>query len=103
MEAFTEAIKDEDLSPVTVRGYVSDLGTFFAWLKQSRGVRLGLDQISTIHIGGFLRNGGKRIYMLPSMNRSMSVVPIGAQSGKPFPSCALAAHIARDNVTPAGA
>ena len=46
-----------------------------------------------LHIG-VLRNGraGKRIYMLPSMNRSMGLVPIGAQSGKPFPSCALAAQ-----------
>jgi site-specific recombinase XerD len=50
LEAFTEAMKREDLSPVTVRGYVSDLEMFFAWLKQSRGVKLGLDQISTIDL-----------------------------------------------------
>jgi site-specific recombinase XerD len=38
-QAFREAMKREDLSPVTVRGYVSDLEMFIAWLKQSRATR----------------------------------------------------------------
>jgi site-specific recombinase XerD len=43
-------MKREDLSPVTVRGYVSDLEMFYAWLEQSRGVRLGLSQITMIDL-----------------------------------------------------
>jgi site-specific recombinase XerD len=43
-------MKREDLSPVTVRGYVSDLEMFIAWLKQSRGTKVRLNQISTIEL-----------------------------------------------------
>lgn len=43
-------MKREDLSPVTVRGYVSDLETFIVWLKQSRGTKVRLNQISTIEL-----------------------------------------------------
>jgi len=43
-------MKREDLSPVTVRRYVSDLEMFIAWLKQSRGTKVRLNQISTIEL-----------------------------------------------------
>jgi site-specific recombinase XerD len=43
-------MKREDLSPVTVRGYVSDLEMFIAWLKRSRGTKVRLNQISTIEL-----------------------------------------------------
>jgi site-specific recombinase XerD len=43
-------MKREDLSPVTVRGYLSDLEMFMAWLKQSRGAKLRLNQITTIDL-----------------------------------------------------
>jgi site-specific recombinase XerD len=50
LKDFTAAMKREDLSPVTVRGYLSDLEMFMAWLRQSRGVKLRLSQITTIDL-----------------------------------------------------
>jgi integrase/recombinase XerD len=47
---FTEALSHEDLSPVTVRGYLSDLGMFIVWLTQSRGEKLRLNQLTKIDL-----------------------------------------------------
>ncbi|HEY5705732.1 MAG TPA: tyrosine-type recombinase/integrase [Terrimicrobiaceae bacterium] len=43
---FSGALSHEDLSPVTVRGYLSDLGMFVAWLTQSRGDKLRLNRLT---------------------------------------------------------
>jgi site-specific recombinase XerD len=50
LKDFTAAMKREDLSPVTVRGYLSDLEMFMVWLKQLRGTKLRLNQITTIDL-----------------------------------------------------
>jgi hypothetical protein len=50
LKDFTGAMKREDLSPVTVRGYVFDLEMYIAWLEQSRGAKVRLNQISSGHI-----------------------------------------------------
>lgn len=50
LKDFSGSLRREDLSPVTVRGYLSDLGTFTTWLKQTRGDKLRLNQLSTIDL-----------------------------------------------------
>jgi integrase/recombinase XerC len=50
---FHERLTSEDLSPVTVRGYLYDLNHFRSWLTEIHGSEPALEQLLTVDVAAY--------------------------------------------------
>lgn len=46
LEQFEAWLREQDRSPVTVRGYMADLRAFAAWFEQTNGKALGVEEVT---------------------------------------------------------